>query len=271
MNLAISNIAWDSADDDAIANVMWELGVKAVEVAPTKICPAPLTASPSEVDEYRRWWESRSIKVAAMQALLFGKGDLSIFASPDKRAETLEYLYGIIRIGGRLGAKALVFGSPKNRKAGGLKAAETDAIAVPFFRSLGEEAVKNGLYFCIEPNAPQYDCDWITNSIEGLDLVKKIDHPGVGLHLDAACMTLSGEDPVKAIGKAAKWLRHFHISEPWLVAIGSGGVDHAAFAYALSESGYSGHLSIEMKANSPGSCVESVRGAIERVWEVYAT
>ncbi|MBI5237721.1 MAG: sugar phosphate isomerase/epimerase [Deltaproteobacteria bacterium] len=242
---------------------MTQTGVAAVEVAPTKVWASPLSASADEVKRYRGLWEERGISIAAMQALLFGRPDLVMFSSDGARRDTLEYLRGMIRLASLLGATVLVFGSPKNRIKGALSNEEADAIAVPFFRALGQEAHEHGVCLCIEPNAPEYGCDYVTDCAQGMKLVRKVGHPGFGLHLDAACMTLVKDDPLESFAGAGGHLRHFHISEPWLGRIGSGGVDHKGFSRALKESGYGNLLSIEMKALSGPDNAPNVRAALE--------
>src|SRR5439155_21536237 len=119
--------------------------------------------------------------------------NLTIFENSKKRKETFEHLTGMIRLGGQFGAKVLVFGSPKNRNVRDLPIAEIESIAVPFFHGLGQIAIENNLTFCIEPNPTEYGCDFFTTSMQGFDLVRKVNSKGFGLHLDAAGMTLSQE------------------------------------------------------------------------------
>src|SRR5438552_1722928 len=97
----------------------------------------------------------------------------------------LEYLSKISWLGGQLGAGPLVFGSPKNRIRGDLTFDEALKIAVPFFRSAAGNAQKNGTILCLEPNPPEYGCDFVTNTREALSVVEQVAHPGFRLHLDS--------------------------------------------------------------------------------------
>ena len=171
---------------------------------------------------YRREWESRGLSIVAMQALLFGRLDLTLFDDASTRAATREYLTGIIRLGGQLGAKALVFGSPKNRKVGSLSRAVAEEIACEFFHALGEVALEHGTALCVEPNPAVYACDFITTAREGLELVHKVGSRGFCLHLDAGGITLSQEPIDDALKESMRVARHFHASEaqlaPWAPA-----------------------------------------------------
>jgi sugar phosphate isomerase/epimerase len=49
------------------------------------------------------------------------------------------------------------------------------------------------------------------------------------------------------IPQAVNSIAHFHISEPELAPIGTGGVAHPAFAAELRSAGYGGWVSVEMR------------------------
>lgn len=255
MKLAISNLAWNSRDDIPVARLLQSIGVSGVELAPTKVWASPLNVSDMEVADYRQLWASFGIEIVAIQSLLFGHPELRMFETAEVRAQTLDYLMGVARLAGRLGATALVFGSPGNRLKGALSASAAASIAVPFFRALAAEASANGVVCCIEANPARYRADWILTTREAFALVEAVGHEGFGLNVDTGGMTLSGEDPTEALVHCAKAIRHFHISEPDLAPIGTGNVDHAQFAEALARTNYSGWRSIEMREPLPGSDV----------------
>ncbi|MBI3465257.1 MAG: sugar phosphate isomerase/epimerase [Planctomycetes bacterium] len=269
MRLAVSNIAWPANADRHAANLLREQQVSGLEIAPTKVWPRPLNATAAEISAYRQEWERRGIQIVALQALLFEKPHFRVFGTPQQRQECLEYLYGVIRLAARLGAHVLVFGSPKNRAAGDLPPAVVREIAVTFFRSLGEQAQQNGVVFCIEPNPIAYGCDFVTTVSAGVELVREVDHPGFALHLDAAGMHLNGESLLDSLAIATTHCRHFHVSEPFLAPVGTGGVPHAELGSALRQAGYDRWLSIEMKC--PGDdWAEAVQRAISHTCTAYA-
>lgn len=253
MNLAISNLAWARNDDIMVARLLESMNVQGVELAPTKVWEHPFSVSPAELDDYRELWRSFGIEIVAIQSLLFGRPELRVFGTSELRDQTLDYLRKMIRLAGRLGAKAMVFGSPKNRLIGNLTTTAALNIAVPFFEALANEAEGSGVVFCIEPNPVEYGTDWIVTTREAMVLVEAVAHDSFGLNIDTGGMTLSGEDPTSALGDCGPWIRHFHISEPDLAPIGTRGVDHRRFASSLAVTGFSGWQSIEMREPLPGS------------------
>lgn len=268
--LAISNIAWTNDEEPAVIELLKDLGVSRVELAPTKYWDDPTTATEEQINEHLRQWRESGIEVVAFQSMLFSRPDLKLFETDDLREELIEYMSDFLRLASDMGASRLVFGSPKNRQKGGLDNKEAFDIAVDIFSRLGEVATKNDTILCIEPNAVQYGCDFITNAKEGGDIVRRIGSGGVGLHLDTACMYLAGDNIAEAIHDNADILKHFHVSAPMLGAVGSNsGINYQEAATALRDIGYDGVVSIEMRPGEPGTNVERVKSTIEFARSVF--
>jgi sugar phosphate isomerase/epimerase len=209
-----------------------------------------------------------------MQALLFGRPELTLFETAEARRETVAYLEGMIDLAARLGAGAMVFGSPKNRRVAGRPAGEVEAIARDVFGGLGDYAHPRGVWFCIEANPAAYGCDFVTTTVEADALVSRVGRPGFGLHLDLGGMALNGEPIAETLGGCARRARHFHVSEPFLEPVGSADLDHAAAAAALGRSGYAGWVSVEMKEPPPdrpwAAVLEASLGHVARVYRGVA-
>ncbi|BCJ87792.1 sugar phosphate isomerase/epimerase family protein [Effusibacillus dendaii] len=269
MKISISNIAWDNPEEEEISALMQSLSIRGVEIAPTKIWETPLEQDGVSIRGYRQFWEGKNIEIVAMQSLLFGRPELTIFDDEDVRLKTKEYLSKIIVLSSKLGIHVLVFGSPKNRSVRNLDKRKVWTIATEFFSDLGKIAEKCNVKFCIEPNPAEYGCDFINTSLQGLELVKEVNSPGFGLHLDSAAMILNGEDYYSTLEKCLPFLNHFHISEPYLQLVGERQDEHLKIAEALKSLGYRNWVSIEMKSGLSDSNFSSVRSAIEFVVKTY--
>lgn len=271
MNIAISNIAWPKDQEAAVANKLVELGVTQVEVAPTAVWSDPLSVSSQDLQTYRKVWEDRGIEIIALQSLLYGHPELTLFDSAEVRQSTQTYIEGMIRIAGELGAKAMVFGSPKNRLRGELSEEAATDIAKEFFNTLGTYATEHGTHLCVEPNPVDYACDYITTGLQGVELVKAVDNPGFRLHLDAAGMQLAKDDCPAVIAAALPVLQHFHCSEPFLAPVGEATSlpFHTLLAKALTANNYTGTVSIEMKTLPPDEVISGVSKAVRFAQEIY--
>jgi sugar phosphate isomerase/epimerase len=269
MRIAISNIAWDPSEDDAISQVLARNQVDAIDVAPSKYFPEIEATPRSMVVETRDWWASRGIEITGMQALLFGTSGLNLFAAQASREAMLARLGAVCRVGGWLGARRLVFGSPKNRDRAGLPDEHAMALAVPFFRRLGDVAMSEGVCVCLEPNPPRYSCNFMTTTAEAARVVRQVDHAAIRLHVDTGTIAINSEDPGMAVRDNADIIGHVHASEPDLVPLGDGGAPHARVAQALRAALPQAIVSIEMVATTGESHLASVERALRVARRAY--
>lgn len=271
MKLAISNIGWTNEEESAVAEYLQSAGVKYVEIAPTKRWTEPTAATDAEINEYKEWWAKYDITVVAFQSMLFAHPEYTLFGSDEDRDITEKYIADFIVLAGKMGAGRMVFGSPKNRQRGMMSLQGANAIANGFFDRLGGIALDNNTVLCLEPNAPQYNCDFITTATEGLTLVQDVDNKGFELHLDIACMTLAGDNVTESIQNASEHLKHFHISSPMLEQVEDrDDVAHRDAAQALRDIQYDGFVSIEMRPGNAGTNVDRVKKAITFAQDIYS-
>ncbi len=269
MKLAVSNIAWTNDEEPEVAALLQKLGVKYIEIAPTKKWEDPTKATKDEIRQYVDFWKSYEIEIVAFQSMLFSRPNLKIFESSEDRLEAESYLKDFTRLAGDMGAGIMVFGSPKNRQRGEMPNVDAVNIARPFFDAIGTAAASHNVCFCIEPNATDYACDFVTTAQEGINIVKAVANPGFGLHLDIACMSLAGDDIEKSILQAAPSLKHFHISSPMLGDVKEGtNIDHETAARALRAIGYDNYVSIEMRPAPEGN-LKRVEEAVKFAQAVY--
>ncbi len=270
MKLVVSNIAWTNEEEIEVVKKLQELGVKYIEIAPTKKWENPINAPTDEVKAYKKFWQAHGIRIVAFQSMLFTRPDLKIFDGEANRQESADYLKKFTRLAHDLGAGVMVYGSPKNRQRGDKDMETANLIAKDFFKEIGDNAAALNVEFCIEPNPTAYACDFVVNTVEGIELVNAVDSPGFGLHLDIAGMTLANDDIAKSIKAAAPVLRHFHISAPYLEQVDRDSpVDHATAAKALIDVGYEGFVSIEMKPGEVGTNLERVERAVLFAQKTY--
>jgi sugar phosphate isomerase/epimerase len=262
MRITISNIAWDVAEDEAVAALLNKYGIDAIDVAPGKYFPDPKIASAADITRVREWWNQRGIAITGMQALLFGTTGLNLFGSNETQAAMLIHLEAVCRIGAGLGATKLVFGSPRNRDRSALADGLAQKIAIAFFRQLGDIASQHGVVVCLEPNPPCYGANFMINSVETASIVSAVSHPAIRMQLDAGALTINGEDARQVIKEYATLIGHVHASEPDLVTLGDGNTDHAVVAESLSTYLPEQVVTIEMLPAKNGSNLDAIERAL---------
>jgi sugar phosphate isomerase/epimerase len=269
MRLAISNIAWEVAQDEELVRLLKRYAVDAIDIAPGKYFPAPASATADEIAQVKDWWSSRGIELTGMQSLLFGTTGLNVFGDERVQGRMLDHLGAVCRIAGALGATRLVFGSPKNRDRSGLDDAQALDIATGFFRRLGERARDAGVLICLEPNPPCYGANFMTSSADTAAVVRAVAHPAIRMQFDTGALAINGEDPERVLDASADLIGHVHASEPNLVPLGDGATDHRRMRAAL-ERHLPGHLvSIEMVATRDEPHMVSVERALARAVTCY--
>lgn len=273
MRRAVSNIAWSAAEQPEILAALPALGITGVEIAPTVLWPDWHGATPDAARALRAELADQGLAVPALQSILFARPDLHVFADPAPLvAPLVAHIARVAALAGALGAPVMVFGSPRNRLRGPLAPEAAMDAAIPIFRRLAAACHDAGTALAIEANPPQYGGDFLLRWPEAAELVARVAHPGVVLHLDTACTALAGDDPAIAAATAAATapgLAHFHVSAPNLGPVdATSPIDHPAIAAALRAANYAGWVSIEMRRTE--TPLATIRAAAAHVQACYA-
>jgi len=245
MKLAISNILWREADDEAALALAYAHGARGIEVAPTRIAPWDnLTEQAAQV--YRRRLADKGLHIPSLQAILFGCQDMELLGSQPAFEALLAHLGRVGLIAQQLGAQRLVFGAPKFRKKGTLTDTAAFALATERFRLIAERMQECGTVLVLEAVTADFGGDFITATTEAAALVRAVDHAGFRLHLDMGTLVTAGEDPLTLIQAHADILAHVHLSRPGLGPITAMPEIDAALDTALSQQNYQGWISLEI-------------------------
>ncbi|GIW65408.1 MAG: hypothetical protein KatS3mg093_387 [Candidatus Parcubacteria bacterium] len=268
MKLSISNIAWDNSENKEVYKLLFKYGFSAIEVAPTKIWDNLEIVKKEDVLNFKKFWNSKGIKLVAFQSLLYGKKEFNIF-DLSMHDKILSYLEKVLWIGNIFEINAVVFGSPKNRLKGKLPYHIAEKLAFEFFLAFAELGKKYGIKIALEPNPKEYGADFLLNTDETLGFIKKINHPFLRLNLDTGILFINKENIEKSIEIAFPYLVHFHISEPYLNLVDENSfIPHKKIAQQLKRLKYSGYYSIEMRALNNKN-LENIEKALSFVASIY--
>src|SRR5262249_46594021 len=225
-------------------------------------------APANDVAVLRKSWEDRGLPIVSLQSLLFGRPELQLLAGEQERRAMMDHLRRVADFAAAVGARSLVFGSPKNRIRGERSLDDAMRVAADFFRALAPHAHERDVIICIEANPPNYGCDFITHTSEAIELCRLVDDSVIRVNADLGGMILANEDPSEAIGQAARLIGHVHASEPNLGPVLTESPHERAGA-ALARVGYSGWISIEMRAPAPNDQIEALERAIRFAKRAY--
>ncbi|MFZ5756984.1 MAG: sugar phosphate isomerase/epimerase family protein [Pseudomonadota bacterium] len=270
MKISISNIAWDPDEDEEVAELLTSRLISSIDVAPGKYFPDPVSAKERDVLAVRAAWEKRGFAIEGMQALLFGTVGMNMFGPEDVRCRMLDHLLAVCRIGGWLGARRLVFGSPRNRDRSGLGDEAAMGMARDFFRRLGDIAANHGVVVCLEPNPPRYGANFMVDAASTAAVVREVAHPAIRMQFDLGAVVDNREDLLAIVREYGGLTGHIHLSEPGLVPLGDAGTQHDLIAPVL-RGGFPDRLAcIEMVATTAEPHVQAIARALDVACRYYA-
>lgn len=252
--LAVSNIAWGAGEREAAHALLAESGVAGLEIAPGLAFADqvdPFVPSGAAVRAWREDLDRHGLSPVSMQSLLFGVSGAALFGSGTERAAFEEGIGRAVDLGERLGCRNLVLGSPTARCVpDGMTRTEADGVATDVLGRLGDRCRAAGITLALEPNPAAYGTNFLNTLAETTALVRAIGHPAVTVNFDIGALRLNGETEVAlaALPLDVAHLSHVHISEPLLAPAPSDAETLAPILSALDRAGYSGWVSIEMRA-----------------------
>ncbi|HIZ48165.1 MAG TPA: sugar phosphate isomerase/epimerase [Candidatus Gemmiger excrementavium] len=257
--LAISNIAWSKADDEAVYTAMQQAGFTGLELAPTRIFPEAPYENLSSAVLFGGYLKHRwGFSVPSMQSIWYGQTG-SIFDAA-RGEQLLDYTAGAFQFAHSLNCPSLVFGCPKNRMR---PAGADDTLAEMFFVQAGNLAARYNVSLALEANAPVYT-NYLNTTAQVMELVKRLDNPGLAVNLDLGAMLTQGEK-LQSFVDDLQYVSHVHISEPGLAPIEKR-PEHKELALLLGAVGYQGYVSVEMARTD----LDTIRRTLDYVAEVFA-
>jgi sugar phosphate isomerase/epimerase len=249
MKLSVSNLAWLPEEESEALTMLAAEGVDGVEIAPS-LAFGGVDVRPEALRDFQRRLADHGLEARALQSILYGHPELQVFV-PESQEAFLTHIARVASIAAAIGAKVLVFGSPANRRRGGIPLDEATGQASDLFRQIGDRCAGEGVSLAIEHSPTDYACDFLNSIEEVTAFLEVVNHPSIGLNVDTGGLALSTSDFVADLATVPTFL-HLHLSEPHLAPVGRGQVDFAAVFRVLADRSYGGWVSIEMKRPSEG-------------------
>lgn len=268
MKYAVSNIALPAFDHVAELGQLAGLGIRGLEVAPSRIWHDTWRGlTNADVSAYRRDIEAAGLKVVGLHSLFFDHPELGLFKEPAARAESLDFLEHLSSVCRDLGGRTLIYGG--GRRRGDVPEAEARRETLAFFGELCQRIEDHGTCFCFEPLGPK-DTDFINSAFESLAIVEEINHPAVRVQLDAKALVENDEAVAATFAAVAPMLVHYHANEPGLNVLGSSGmIDHKALGDMLHKISYDGFVSIEQRMLSPETPLDDIAASARVLQACY--
>jgi sugar phosphate isomerase/epimerase len=254
IRLGLCNELFEGWDLARTCQFVREVGFEGIEIAPFTLSPLITDLSASDRAAARQTIADAGLECIGLHWLL-AKTEGFYLTSPDAavRKRTAEYLVELARACRDLGGKVLVLGSPKQRSLlPGVSPAQALSCAEEVLRTALPHFTPLGVELCLEPLAPA-DTDFITTIPQAMELIDRVRHPQLKLHLDVKAQSADPTGSVPdLIRKYARAAGHFHAQDTNLQGPGMGAVDFGPILAALVDSGYDRWVSVEVFDFTPG-------------------
>lgn len=269
MKLAISNIALPAYEHTSFFPTIREMGVKGLEVAPSRVWTNTWESLTSrQVSQYRQFVENSGLNVVGLHSLFFDRPELGLFRSLDITQKTLDFLIHLSKVCRDLGGKTLVFGSPAARRRNNLTIEQSEEIAVDFFVTLCTKIADHGTCICLEPLTTN-ESDFINSVTDSHRLATIINHPAFQIQIDAKALTDAQEVNPEIFNKINSNLVHCHVNEPDLGLLGSGIVNHKKIANLLFAINYSKFVALEQRMLDGDNPLQAIESNINFMKKIY--
>lgn len=253
MKLSISNIAWDSTNENDILDLLKKKNFNAIEIAPTILIKEEPYQNIKKAKKITNDIKKKyKLEISSMQSIWYGKNG-NIFNKEDANM-FIDYTKLAIDFANAINCKNLVFGCPKNRI---IPDGFNKKDIIYFFREIGEYANSNNTTVSIEPNPTIYGTNFINYTNEAFEFCKEINSKGIKVNVDFGTIIQNNEN-LDEIANNINLINHIHISEPNLAKIKSR-KEHLELYKILKESEYDKYISIEMKKT------ENIKDIIETI------
>ena len=266
MKCSISNIAWKKENQNEIRSLLKSYELKYIDIAPLLVVKSLYNYKKIDVVDYIEFWNEYNINIAGMQSLFYEVREKLFFNSTDT-ALFFDYFYNIVMFAKQLNIKNLVLGCPKQRSFDKNKIKiET---VVKFYQRLINVCKKNNVYLCLEPNAKEYNCNFLTNTLDTLKFIKTLNSKFVKMNFDTGTILMNNNDPISVYDTCKEHIGHMHLSSPYLQPVDEDTLDHERFSFHLKKSGYNKVLAIEMLTNHL-DCIDQVEKSVKIIKKYYA-
>jgi sugar phosphate isomerase/epimerase len=191
-HLAVSNIAWKSADDNHAAYVMKRYGINNIELVPTKYFKwAELLGSQENMQVIKDIWNEKGFDIVSLQSILYSiDGTFGI-----NRQRLVNHMAEVSRVAEYLGAKIMVMGAPLTRS--GPHTSEFD-VTKALDDYVDHPRRSKEVRIAVEPNAAGYGCEVGKNYKEIIAIISgtsKSTRACVGVNYDTGNAFMEDDPP----------------------------------------------------------------------------
>lgn len=252
MKYAICNETFEGWEHARICDCIAGLGYTGLEIAPFTLAPRITDVPASTRAELRRQAKAAGVQIIGLHWLLAKTEGFHLTSGdPAVRSRTGLYLAALARAAAELGGSVLVLGSPLQRNVTeGTSREQAMDLALDTLAHVLPALESERIYLCLEP-LTRAETNFLNTAAEGVQLIQRLSHPYVKLHLDVKAMSDESKPTPDVIRANREYLHHFHANDPNRRGPGFGETDFKPIFQALRDIHYPGWVSVEVFDYSP--------------------
>lgn len=253
MKYAICNETFGDWPVEQALALARDSGYTGWEVAPFTLTDDITQFSQADRQAYRNLVAEYDLQIIGLHWLLAKTEGYHLTTLDSQvRQRTTEYFAHLTKLCAELGGDVMVLGSPQQRNYPEDQTGEQamDA-AAECLRGVLPSLEEHGVRLALEPLG-RGEGNFLNTAAEGRELMSRLDHPNVGLHLDVKAMSDEPTPIPQIIRDNVEAMMHFHANDPNLRGPGMGDVDFVPIFEAIQSVGYEGWISVEVFDYSPG-------------------
>jgi sugar phosphate isomerase/epimerase len=225
-------------------------------------------AGPDEVpvESIRELCEKHALGVAAIgSGAGMVKHGLSLTdRSVEKRTRALDFILGMVKFGGQLGAP-VILGSMQGRWSGDVSREQALAYLAVALEIIDKAAGDAGVPFIYEP-LNRYETNLFNRLVPAAEFLDQHKLPNVVLLADLFHMNIEETDLAASLVQAGKRVGHVHWADSNRHAMGGGHTDPAPVMAALLEISYQGYISAEVfTQGDPETAAKQTRESLRKL------
>lgn len=216
-----------------------DMGYNAVEL---------MSRNPKELDKaaIKNLAEKYNMDIAMVcTGEAFGQDQLKLVdKDPKRREEAYIRTQEFIDLASYLGA-GINIGRLRGHYYDDVPREETYQLAIDVMKDLAEYAQEKDVTIVIEP-VTMLQTNFLNSTQEGLELVKKVNHPAFRLMIDIYHSNIEDKNIYQSLRESKDYLAHVHVADNNRRIPGTCGFDFPQIIKVLKEIDYKGALAVEM-------------------------
>ena len=246
MQLCISNLSWHKKELPKVIKLLKKKKINFLEYSTYNL--KNQFSRNNSIKDIKNFWQNNSIYLYSMQSILFKKKNAFIFGNRKQQNIFYDEITKKIKLANFLNTKVIVFGSPKNKKMFGKNNKECHKLMIKFLKKVSLLCKKYKIVFCLEANPKIYQTEYLTETNQALNIIKKVNSRFIRLNLDLGTIISNKENLDFIVKNHLKLVGHVQISSPYLINLSRYKKHIKQLIYCLKKYNYRKIISIEMLA-----------------------